>query len=75
MQGLQRVQRSCKQDLDFARKQFLLAQQELERMRGSAHPDPRAAPGFSPDVNRHLMAPVPPRNITVCHTWVSVCRL
>jgi hypothetical protein len=65
MQGLQRVQKSTKQDQDFARKQFAAALQELERMRDSAHPRPQDAVGFCPDVNRRLMAPIPPRNITV----------
>lgn len=65
MQGFQRIKKSTKQDQDFARKQFIAALQELENMRASSHPRPEDAVGFSPDVNRRLMAPVPPGNVIV----------
>ncbi|KAK9901701.1 hypothetical protein WJX75_009287 [Coccomyxa subellipsoidea] len=78
LKGLQRVQKSTKQDQDFARKQFAAALQELERMRDSAHPRPQDAVGFCPDVNRRLMAPIPPRNITFLtsqQTWDHYAKL
>jgi hypothetical protein len=64
-QGLQKVQKSTKQDQDLARRQFTLAQQELQRVAVTGHPSAYSAPGFHPDVNRHLMAPVPPHHISV----------
>ncbi|CAL8468026.1 g7565 [Coccomyxa elongata] len=78
LKGLQRIQKSTKQDQDFARKQFVAALQELENMRASSHPRPEDAVGFSPDVNRRLMAPVPPRNVTFLtsqQTWDHYAKL
>ena len=66
MQGLQRMAAGTRGDLDAARKQLLTAQAELARVRASGGGVPaEQAPGFDPDVNRRLMAPVPPRPIQV----------
>lgn len=67
MQGLQRMAAGTRGDLDAARKQLLAAQAELARVRASGGGGVPAeqAPGFDPDVNRRLMAPVPPRPIQV----------
>ena len=59
------MQRATRQDQEAARKSLRAAAEQLEAMRGTAHPAPDAAPGFCADVNRRLMAPVPPRIITV----------
>ena len=59
VQALQRVQKSTKQDLQLARKQLHLAKAQLAELRKTSQPHPAAAPGFDPDVNRNLMAPVP----------------
>ena len=66
-QGLQRMAGGTRGDLDAARKQLLAAQAELVRVRASSSraAPPDQAPGFDPDVNRQLMAPVPPRPIQV----------
>jgi hypothetical protein len=64
-QALQRVQKATRQDLEAARKALRSAGAELGGVRGSAHPAPDQAPCFCPDVNRRLMAPVPPRMIAV----------
>lgn len=67
VQGLQRIAAGTRGDLDAARKQLLAAQAELARVRASGGGGVPAeqAPGFDPDVNRRLMAPVPPRPIQV----------
>ncbi|KAK9845848.1 hypothetical protein WJX81_004103 [Elliptochloris bilobata] len=74
LRGLQRIAGAARADLDAARKQFLAAQVELARVRASAGGGVPAeqAPGFDPDVNRRLMAPVPPRPIqvlSIAETW------
>ena len=67
MQGLQRMAAGARGDLEAARKQFLAAQAEMAHIRAAAAGGmpPEQAPGFDPDVNRRLMAPVPPRPIQV----------
>ena len=67
VQGLQRMAAGMRGDLDAARKQLLAAQAELARVRASGGGGVPAeqAPGFDPDVNRRLLAPVPPRPIQV----------
>ena len=65
LQALQKVQGATRQDQEAARRHLAAAAVELEAVRASAHPDPGSCSGFSPDVNRRLMAPVPPRSIAV----------
>lgn len=65
VQALQRVQRSTKQDLQQARKLLHLARTHLAEVEKSGHPHPEGAPGFCPDVNRSLMAPVPSKPVMV----------
>ena len=65
LQALQKVQGPTRQDQEAAKKHLAAAAVELEAVRATAHPDPGSSPGFSPDVNRRLMAPVPPRSIAV----------
>ena len=65
VQALQRAQKSTKQDLQLARKQLHLAKAQLAELRKTIHPHPAAAPGFDPDVNRNLMAPVPSKPVEV----------
>ena len=65
VQALQRVQKSTKQDLQLARKQLHLAKAQLAELRKTSHPHPEAAPGFDPEVNRSLMAPVPSKAVKV----------
>ena len=65
VQALQRVQKSTKQDLQLARKQLHLAKAQLAELQQTSHPHPEAAPGFDPDVNRNLMAPVPSKPVEV----------
>jgi hypothetical protein len=67
MQGLQSMAGGTRGDLDAARKQLLAARAELARLREAAGGGVPAehAPGFDPDANRRLMAPVPPRPIQV----------
>lgn len=64
-QALKWVQRSTKQDMQLARKQLHLAKAHLAEVRRTAHTDPGSAPGFCPDINRNLMAPVPSKHVEV----------
>ena len=65
MQALQRVQKSTKQDLQLARKQLHLAKAQLAELQKASQAHPEAAPGFDPEVNRSLMAPVPSKPVEV----------
>ena len=65
LQALQKVQGPTRQDQEVAKRHLAAAAVELEAVRATAHPDPESSPGFSADINRRLMAPVPPRSIAV----------
>eukprot|EP00877_Chromochloris_zofingiensis_P013766 jgi/Chrzof1/8643/Cz03g18200.t1 len=64
-QGISKLQRKQKQDLDMAHKLFLKALTELDNIRDSMHLASSDILGFDESLNSHLDPPVPPRVVKV----------
>lgn len=77
-QALLKFSGRSKQQLEAARRPLISAQAELQSVIVTAELAGADAPGFDPDMNRHLLGPAPPRAVqpaSKAATWEYYTKL